>query len=933
MRNIKCMVLGLGLFALPVLLHAQAIAPDSIVQATAENQGLQLMAREDLPLTGTYWLITSNSWVLPMPCAPLDQSLPIYALSDNVFLADGTGGLAAVNLHRAGLNTVDGVLAAQANAVIDLVNQTEATQMRSLMRAQSTDFPIPGGDSGGLGNFTNDAANYTWDTNQLWLEITNVTTDTTFANLHNATNQVYAIWSATDLATPLNLWQVATELWPTDTNCQPFTVQNSGAPNQFLRAEDWTGVDSDSDGIPDWWIWKYFHNLSETSTNLDSGGVNTLGDDFTNGFDPNVISFTLETPNLYVNQTVAPVQINLTAGQPAYYAVLVNDTNQAHAVWHPFIGTNLMVALGATDGGYAVSVGLKGWAPEATETWDTDKITFTLDRTSPKISLTSAVNATVIKPYLQVQGFADKPLASLSYDISNVFGVATNQDAFVTDQHFDTNQLDFTTNYFQAYDVPLATNDNWITLRAIDRAGNTVTTNFNVILDYTTATNSPTASLVWPQDGWAVSGTNVTIRGSMSDETGSVVAQVINGDGTTNNITGVVERNGNFWLENVPLNGTNQISLQVIDAAGNVTMTNLTVKPSSLLLTIDATPTGDALYQPSGSVSGRVNDPDAVVTVNGKTAEVASEPDGDGNYSWTADGVPNYGEGTATYDATANTAGGSGSGGSGGSGGGNTGQASTTVERNRYVAVVFHQCGEEITTTNSDFGGWGSETMGKGSGASVQTNGGDWLLNYGGTYGVINKGGGNGNSWSTSQIYQWSGQAPGTETQLLVSLYSNINGSSGGYTNTSFRDNDNMIHSPVMEDVWLPGSPAYPMGYPTLYLKHYYAQAVQYQWQDDLGNATTLKMPAARTQVKLWTGGKSVVGKKSLFCIQPTAESFGQAPEAGWISCPRYAMLTHTLQVLGKHPGLDGRVWVALAEDSVQDITVTAPARHYSIEQ
>jgi hypothetical protein len=28
------------------------------------------------------------------------------------------------------------------------------------------------------------------------------------------------------------------------------------------------------------------------------------------------------------------------------------------------------------------------------------------------------------------------------------------------------------------------TNDNWITLRVTDRAGNTTTTNFNVVLDY-----------------------------------------------------------------------------------------------------------------------------------------------------------------------------------------------------------------------------------------------------------------------------------------------------------------------------------------------------------------------------------------------------------------------------------------------------------------
>ena len=59
-----------------------------------------------------------------------------------------------------------------------------------------------------------------------------------------------------------------------------------------MKAEDWTGVDSDADGIPDWWIWQYFGNLSETATNLDSQG-NTLGYDFANGLDPNVIAFSV----------------------------------------------------------------------------------------------------------------------------------------------------------------------------------------------------------------------------------------------------------------------------------------------------------------------------------------------------------------------------------------------------------------------------------------------------------------------------------------------------------------------------------------------------------------------------------------------------------------------------------------------------------------
>lgn len=55
-------------------------------------------------------------------------------------------------------------------------------------------------------------------------------------------------------------------------------------------------------------------------------------------------------------------------------------------------------------------------------------------------------NATVIKPYLQLQGYVNEPLVTLTYDLTNAAGLLTNEMAAVVDQHFDTNQFDFTTN-------------------------------------------------------------------------------------------------------------------------------------------------------------------------------------------------------------------------------------------------------------------------------------------------------------------------------------------------------------------------------------------------------------------------------------------------------------------------------------------------------
>jgi hypothetical protein len=98
-----------------------------------------------------------------------------------------------------------------------------------------------------------------------------------------ATNQIYAIWSTPDLSQPFT---VEMELWPTDTNCQPFTVAMQNRANLFLRAEDWTTKDSDGDGIPDWWIWKYYHDLGHTGTDPDVSGAFTISYDYAHGLDP-----------------------------------------------------------------------------------------------------------------------------------------------------------------------------------------------------------------------------------------------------------------------------------------------------------------------------------------------------------------------------------------------------------------------------------------------------------------------------------------------------------------------------------------------------------------------------------------------------------------------------------------------------------------------
>ncbi len=226
-------ILAAGMVFLPHPLHAQTAAVgsfsgdivrvqpvqnDSIVCAVAEAQGLQLMPPDQVPLCGTFWTVLpgpGGGVGLPFPCPPLDPSLPIYAIADGQFLVDGTiGGQATLNTSQAGRLAASSMsaaaLEAQANAVLNLITQVQTTaanrQIRTMARAMAMDASSPGdsGGDGGTDNYSNFASSYTIDPNGLWLEITGVSNGAAWFNLHNAPNQVYAIWSKID---PLANWK------------------------------------------------------------------------------------------------------------------------------------------------------------------------------------------------------------------------------------------------------------------------------------------------------------------------------------------------------------------------------------------------------------------------------------------------------------------------------------------------------------------------------------------------------------------------------------------------------------------------------------------------------------------------------------------------------------------------------------------------------
>jgi hypothetical protein len=431
-------------------------------------------------------------------------------------------------------------------------------------------------------------------------------------------------------------------LWPAtnQTSVLPFTVPMLGRDKLFLRAEDWTRVDSNGDGIPDWWIWNYFGNLSETATNLDSQG-NTLGYDYTNNFDPNLISFDILVTNNHVNSSHPALQLNVT-GLPAYYVVLVNDSNQADAVWQPYTSSNLTAVLGA-DGNYDVSVGLRGHANNATAIWE--DVMLIKDTVPPVITVSNPVAGTVSQPMIQIQGYANETLGSLTFVVSNAAGLFPNQAGYATGSVYDTNLLMFTTNYFQCYDVALTNGLNVITILAADLAGNVTTDSVSYTLNYSGDTLAPALNILWPQNGTVICGSQFTARAQADDATAKVMASLVDGTGNTNTVQGLVERGGLVWMDNLPLaSGTNTLTITATDAAGNSTTTNLMLVQSAVLVTMNPL-TGDQWNQPSVTVTGTISEPGYDVWVNGVQATT------NGPGTWEADNVPVSLTGTAIFDA------------------------------------------------------------------------------------------------------------------------------------------------------------------------------------------------------------------------------------------------------------------------------------------
>ncbi|HEY1661497.1 MAG TPA: hypothetical protein VGI03_03695 [Verrucomicrobiae bacterium] len=628
--GIISILVGLGILT-ATFLHAQDTNIDwnSVSDLQVELQALEQvppMPADEVTNGIEFWSVQhAPGSAEPWPPLPGNiVNLPVWDLSDGQYLLDDINfNYTAHRRHHVASHST-----------------TNADGTRSLtMTADDSPAPLDEEDDTNLtdDSFSTLSGATPINTNLLWLQITNLIDGMADLNLYNATDYVYAVWSTTNLSMPFTNWNVEAEVFPSNTNCMPFTVQAQNRQNLFLQAEDWTGVTENGNTTPDWWFWEYYGTTDLLDTNLDSIGAPLLRD-YQNNIDPNIIFFGLQFPE-EVHSNVIDGSIAVYNGIPSDMAVMVNDTNPADAVWEPFTSTNLTVNLESGLGSYTISVGMRGMATNATITWSAIPVSvvpvFALILTNPAIR-------TVSQPMIQLQGVVNKTLSALTFDVSNALGVVTNQTGYWQAAFYDTNVQNFTTNTFQCYDVPLTNGLNTVTLHATDLAGDVITTNFNFTLDYSTDTNPPGLNILWPQNETFISGNSFTLQAQIDDDTATVRAS-INGQISA----GVVERSGKVWVNDLPMAaGTNILTLTATDAAGNSMSTNVVLIQSPVLVTFDPL-SGSQLNQSNVVVMGTISDTNSTydIFVNGVEAGYVDDQ-GD----WAATNVPVSPTGTAMFD-------------------------------------------------------------------------------------------------------------------------------------------------------------------------------------------------------------------------------------------------------------------------------------------
>jgi hypothetical protein len=263
------------------------------------------------------------------------------------------------------------------------------------------------------------------------------------------------------------------------------------------------------------------------------------------------------------------------------------------------------------------------------------------------IHITNGLSGVVTRPFIQIQGYSETQLAEITYIVLTNGAVSETGNGWVRDQHYDMASGKFTTNWFQAYDLELAPGTNRVILQFSNYSNAATALELEYNLDYSAASNAPVILSQWPTNGAALSGTNFTLRGYVDDPTASIHATITAANGTVTEIDADMERDGLFWVDDLPLtNGTSTLTLALTNAAGLGSSQSFTVTKSSVQLTISSIEDVGAAY-PVTRVTGAIDTSGYTVWVNGVKATNTSAT------AWSAAKVPVTAGGTATFHVTA----------------------------------------------------------------------------------------------------------------------------------------------------------------------------------------------------------------------------------------------------------------------------------------
>jgi hypothetical protein len=333
MKTIGVLLLSLGLFkpasgfaqtlsvqsgsAIDV---AQSAQPDSIVQLTADAQGLPLVPPDAMPANGTFWLVMPGINAVPMPCPPKD-ALPVYQIADGQFLVDATGGQLTANPQFAGrrmtASEATDALAQQASAVVNLIDQVQQAQLAQAMG-------ISMDDSSGM---SPDGLSSMIIGTNLWIAQVSVLAGNLNGTATNTQADIqYSIMSRTNLLQ--TDWQYEGYIRGSETtNWTPLTVSQNGRPILFLRLR--SDAD-DGSGLPLWWQLQYFGYTGVSPTAADPAGDGWSNlQKFQTGLNPNVF-YTPPAPqgltvSYNANNNTAAVSWQPLSGSVTNYTVTRNN--------------------------------------------------------------------------------------------------------------------------------------------------------------------------------------------------------------------------------------------------------------------------------------------------------------------------------------------------------------------------------------------------------------------------------------------------------------------------------------------------------------------------------------------------------------------------------------------------------------------------------